>query len=110
MQNALFLIAAIACEVTATTALNYTHQFTRLVPSVITVVGYIASFYLLSLSLRSVPIGIAYALWSGIGIVLITLAGVFFFKQQPDLPALLGIALIMAGVLVINLWSHMAVH
>lgn len=110
MQNALFLIAAIACEVTATTALNYTHQFTRLVPSIITVVGYIASFYLLSLSLRSVPIGIAYALWSGIGIVLITLAGIFFFKQQPDLPAILGIALIMAGVLVINLWSHMAVH
>lgn len=110
MHNALFLIAAIACEVTATTALNYTHQFTRLVPSVITVVGYIASFYLLSLSLRSVPIGIAYALWSGIGIVLITLAGIFFFKQQPDLPAILGIALIMAGVLVINLWSHMAVH
>ncbi len=110
MHNALFLIAAIACEVTATTALNYTHQFTRLVPSVITVVGYIASFYLLSLSLRSVPIGIAYALWSGIGIVLITLAGILFFKQQPDLPAILGIALIMAGVLVINLWSHMAVH
>ena len=93
-----------------TTALNYTHQFTRLLPSVITVVGYVASFYLLSMALRTVPIGIAYALWSGIGIVLITLIGVFVFKQQPDLPALIGIGLIMAGVMVINLWSHMAVH
>ena len=110
MHNALFLLAAIACEVTATTALNYTHQFTRLLPSVITVVGYVASFYLLSMALRTVPIGIAYALWSGIGIVLITLIGVFVFKQQPDLPALIGIGLIMAGVMVINLWSHMAVH
>lgn len=110
MHNALFLLAAIACEVTATTALNYTHQFTRLLPSVITVVGYVASFYLLSMALRTVPIGIAYALWSGIGIVLIILIGVFVFKQQPDLPALIGIGLIMAGVMVINLWSHMAVH
>ena len=110
MHNALFLIAAIACEVTAPPALNYTHQFTRLLPSVITVVGYVASFYLLSMALRTVPIGIAYALWSGIGIVLITLIGVFVFKQQPDLPALIGIGLIMAGVMVINLWSHMAVH
>ena len=76
----------------------------------ITVVGYVASFYLLSMALRTVPIGIAYALWSGIGIVLITLIGVFVFKQQPDLPALIGIGLIMAGVMVINLWSHMAVH
>ena len=113
MHNAICLLAAIACEVTATTALNYTHQFTRLLPSVITVVGYVASFYLLSMALRTVPIGIAYALWSGIGIVLITLIGVFVFfvfKQQPDLPALIGIGLIMAGVMVINLWSHMAVH
>lgn len=110
MHNAWFLLAAIACEVTATTSLNYTHQFTRLVPSVITIVGYVASFYLLSLALRSVPIGIAYALWSGLGIVLITLIGVFAFKQQPDIPALVGIALIMAGVLVINLCSHMSVH
>lgn len=110
MHNAICLLAAIACEVTATTTLNYTHQFTRLLPSVITVVGYVASFYLLSMALRTVPIGIAYALWSGIGIVLITLIGVFVFKQQPDLPALIGIGLIMAGVMVINLWSHMAVH
>ena len=110
MHNALLLLAAIGCEVGATTALNYTHQFTKLIPSVITVVGYIASFYLLSMALRTIPIGIAYALWSGLGIVMITVIGVLAFKQTPDLPALIGIALIMAGVMVINLCSHMSVH
>lgn len=110
MHNALLLLAAIGCEVGATTALNYTHQFTKLIPSVITVVGYVASFYLLSMALRTIPIGIAYALWSGLGIVMITLIGVLAFKQTPDLPALIGIALIMAGVIVINLCSHMSVH
>ena len=110
MHNALLLLAAIGCEVGATTALNYTHQFTKIIPSVITVVGYIASFYLLSMALRTIPIGIAYALWSGLGIVMITLIGVLAFKQTPDLPALIGIALIMAGVMVINLCSHMSVH
>ena len=110
MHNALLLLAAIGCEVGATTALNYTHQFTKLIPSVITVVGYVASFYLLSMALRTIPIGIAYALWSGLGIVMITLIGVLAFKQTPDLPALIGIALIMAGVMVINLCSHMSVH
>ncbi len=110
MHNALLLLAAIGCEVGATTALNYTHQFTKLIPSVITVVGYVASFYLLSMALRTIPIGIAYAIWSGLGIVMITLIGVLAFKQTPDLPALIGIALIMAGVMVINLCSHMSVH
>lgn len=110
MHNALLLLAAIGCEVGATTALNYTHQFTKLIPSVITVVGYVASFYLLSMALRTIPIGIAYALWSGLGIIMITLIGVLAFKQTPDLPALIGIALIMAGVIVINLCSHMSVH
>lgn len=110
MHNALLLLAAIGCEVGATTALNYTHQFTKLIPSVITVVGYVASFYLLSMALRTIPIGIAYALWSGLGIVVITVIGVLAFKQTPDLPALIGIALIMAGVMVINLCSHMSVH
>lgn len=110
MHNALLLLAAIGCEVGATTALNYTHQFTKLIPSVITVVGYVASFYLLSMALRSIPIGIAYAIWSGLGIVMITLIGVLAFKQTPDLPAIIGIALIMAGVIVINLCSHMSVH
>ena len=110
MHNALLLLAAIGCEVGATTALNYTHQFTKLIPSVITVVGYVASFYLLSMALRTIPIGIAYALWSGLGIVMITVIGVLAFTQTPDLPALIGIALIMAGVMVINLCSHMSVH
>lgn len=110
MHNALLLLAAIGCEVGATTALNYTHQFTKLIPSVITVVGYVASFYLLSMALRTIPIGIAYAIWSGLGIVMITVIGVLVFKQTPDLPALIGIALIMAGVMVINLCSHMSVH
>ena len=74
------------------------------------VVGYMFSFYCLSHALRTMPIGIAYAIWSALGIVLITLIGIFVFKQVPDLPAYIGIALIMAGVIIINLFSKMEVH
>ena len=85
-------------------------QFTKPVPSVVTVLAYAAAFYLLSLSLRTIPIGVAYAVWSGVGIVLIAVIGAVAFKQVPDLPAVIGMVLIIAGVLIINLMSRMSVH
>lgn len=90
--------------------LKLSDQFTRLCPSVVGIVGYLLSFYLLSHALRTLPVGIAYGIWGAVGIVLITLIGMFAFHQKPDLPAVIGLALIIAGVLVINLFSKMQVH
>jgi small multidrug resistance pump len=106
----LYLGVAILAEVVATTALRAADGFTQLWPSLISIVGYVVAFYFLSLTLRSMPVGVAYAIWSGIGIVLISLAGWLLYKQLLDLPALLGMGLIMAGVVVINLFSKTAVH
>lgn len=106
----LYLLAAIACEVVATSALKASEGFTRLWPTAIVVVGYGLAFYFLSLTLRTIPVGIAYAIWSGLGIVLISAVGWLFFRQSLDLPALFGIALILAGVLVINLFSKAVGH
>ncbi|WP_257793885.1 DMT family transporter [Paenalcaligenes niemegkensis] len=103
-----YLSIAIAAEIIATTALKSSESFTRLWPSLITALGYGIAFYFLSLSLRSIPIGIAYAVWSGVGIVAISIIAWIVFKQQLDLPALLGIGLIVAGVLVINIASKSA--
>ena len=110
MKSYVFLALAIIAEVTGTTALNMSQQFTKPVPSVVTVLAYAAAFYLLSLSLRTIPIGVAYAVWSGVGIVLIAVIGAVAFKQVPDLPAVIGMVLIIAGVLIINLMSRMSVH
>lgn len=110
MKSFVFLALAIIAETTGTTALNMSQQFTKPVPSVVTVLAYAAAFYLLSLSLRTVPIGVAYAVWSGVGIVLIAVIGAVAFKQVPDLPAVIGMVLIIAGVLIINLMSKMSVH
>jgi small multidrug resistance pump len=106
--SALFL--AIVFEVIATSSLKATEQFTKLVPSAVVVIGYGAAFYFFSVSLKSVPVGLAYAVWSALGIVLVTIAGVFLYKQVPDLPALLGMALIIAGVIVIQGFSKTAAH
>ena len=106
----LFLIGAIAFETFATSMLKLSEQFTRPLPTIAMLAGYMLSFYLLSHALRTVPIGIAYAIWSALGIVLITLIGIFVFKQMPDVPAYIGLALIMAGVIIINLFSNMDVH
>lgn len=105
-----FLAIAIGTEIIATTALKASNGFTRPLPCVITVVGYAISFYFLSQALRYLPVGIAYAIWSGVGVVLISLVGWLFFKQTLDLPAILGIALIVAGVLVLNLFSRSVPH
>ena len=106
----LFLAIAIVVEVVATSCLKASDGFTRLLPSVVTVVGYATSFYFLSLTLATIPTGIAYAIWSGVGIVLISLVGWIVFQQALDAPALIGMGLIMAGVIVINLFSKVAAH
>ena len=110
MKSLVFLVLAIIAEATGTTALNMSQQFTKSVPSVVTVLAYAAAFYLLSLSLRTIPIGVAYAVWSGVGIVLIAVIGAVAFRQVPYLPAVIGMVLIIAGVLIINLMSKMSVH
>ena len=104
----LFLAIAIATEVAATTLLKLSDGFTKPVPSVLTVLGYGASFYFLSIALRSIPTGIAYAIWSGAGIILIAMIAWIFQGQKLDAPALGGMGLIMAGVLVMNLLSQSA--
>lgn len=110
MNNYLYLTLAIIAETMATTALKMSEQFTRPLPSVVVVIGYAAAFYLLSLSLRTIPIGVAYAVWSAVGIVLVTVAGMVMFKQMPDLPAVIGLLLIIAGVVTINVFSRMSAH
>lgn len=105
-----YLLLAIVSEVVATSALQSSESFSRLWPSVLTVVGYGVAFYLLSLTLRELPVGIAYAIWSGVGIVLVSLAAVVLFGQKLDLPALIGMGLIVAGVIVINVCSKSVVH
>lgn len=110
LQNYLYLVVAILFEVVATTALKETHGFTRLGPSLVSIAGYALAFYFLSLPLRTMPVGIVYALWCAAGIVLITAIGWIWFRQALDLPAVAGMGLIMAGVVVINLFSKTVVH
>ncbi|MDR9390559.1 MAG: multidrug efflux SMR transporter [Trueperaceae bacterium] len=105
-----WLLLSIALEVFATSMLQASQQFTRPVASIATVLGYVGAFYLLSLALRAVPLAVAYAIWAGLGIVLVTLVGVVVYRQALDAPALIGIALIVAGVLVVNLFSGAATH
>nr|WP_163575199.1 multidrug efflux SMR transporter [Halomonas faecis] len=105
-----YLALAIAAEVIGTSALKASEGFTRPWPSVVVVVGYGLAFFLLSLVLRSLPVGIAYAIWAGLGIVLVTVAGVVIYGETPDLPAVAGIAMIVGGVVVIQLFSKVAAH
>lgn len=110
MKNFLFLFIAIIFEIIATSALKKSEQFTQLLPSIITVVGYFAAFYFLSFAIKTIPVGFAYAIWSGVGIVLITIIGAVFFKEIPDLPAIIGLSLIIIGVVVINVFSKTTAH
>jgi small multidrug resistance pump len=110
MKIWLFLIIAIVAEVTATSALKVSEGFTKLFPSIIVVTAYAVSFYFLSLTLKSIPMGIAYAIWAGLGIVLVAVAGIVFFGQKLDVAAVVGMGLILAGVLVMNLLSHSVSH
>lgn len=102
-----YLIIAIVAEVLATSALKQSDGFSRLLPSLAVMVGYGASFYFLSLVLRTVPVGVAYAVWAGVGIVLITIVGAVLYDQKMDMPAVLGIGLIISGVVVLRLFSSM---
>jgi small multidrug resistance pump len=109
-MNWVYLGIAILAEVGATSALKAAEGFTRLIPSVIVVGGYAVAFYFLSLTLRTIPVGIAYAIWSGIGIFLIALIGWLLYGQALDAPAILGLALIIAGVVIVNWSSKSVVH
>lgn len=110
MKSWIFLAIAIVSEVIGTSALKASDGFSRLWPSVLVVLGYGIAFYCLSLTLRTIPVGVAYAVWSGLGVVLITLVAWLFLDQKLDLPALVGMALIVAGVLVMNLFSRSVAH
>jgi small multidrug resistance pump len=109
-MNYLYLAAAIVSEVAATSALKLSDGMTRLTPAVVTVVGYLLAFYLLSLTLRTIPVGVAYAIWSGVGVVLITIVGLVWFKQTLDFAAIAGMLLILSGVAVIYLFSNASGH
>jgi small multidrug resistance pump len=104
------LAIAIVAEVIATSAMRASDGFSRLLPSMVVVLGYGIAFYCLSLTLRSIPVGIVYAVWSGAGIVLITLVALVLYRQVPDVPAIIGLGLIVAGVAVLNLFSKMQAH
>ena len=110
MQQWIFLAVAIISEVIATSFLKSAEGFTRFWPSVVVVAGYLLAFYLLSLTLKTIPVGVAYAIWSGVGIVLIALSGWLFLDQSLDMPALIGLSLIVAGVAVINVFSRTVAH
>lgn len=110
MKYWFFLSIAIGAEVVATSALKASDGFSRLWPSVLVACGYGIAFYFLSLTLRAIPVGVAYAVWSGVGIVLITLAAWLVFGQKLDAPAIIGMLLIIAGVVVMNVFSRIVVH
>jgi small multidrug resistance pump len=104
------LLTAIVLEVVGTSALQASKQCTRPGPTALMAVCYAGAFYFLSIALRTIPVGVAYAIWSGLGIVLITAIGYFAFRQKLDAPALVGLGLIIAGVAIINLYSKTIKH
>ena len=110
MNGYAWLAIAIVAEVIGTSTLKASEGFTRPLPSLVTAVGYGVAFYCLSHSMKTVPVGVGYAIWSGVGVVLITAIAWVAFKQRLDLPALAGMGLIVSGVLVINLFSKSAGH
>jgi small multidrug resistance pump len=105
MNKWLILGAAIAAETIATSAMKASDGLTKIVPSIVVIIGYGAAFYFLSITLRTIPVGIAYAVWSGVGIVLITIVGWLMFGQKLEAPALIGMSVIITGVVVMNIFS-----
>lgn len=110
MQQWIFLSIAIISEVVATSALKASESFSRLWPSLIVIAGYASAFYFLSITLKTIPVGVAYAIWSGAGIALIALIAWIFFEQSLDIPAIIGLLLIVVGVVVINVFSKTVSH
>lgn len=106
----LYLAIAILAEVVGTGALKASAEFTKLYPSLLVVAGYCVAFYFMTLVLRTIPIGITYAVWSGVGIVLIAIVGALLYKQIPDIPAIIGMGLIISGVVVIHVFSKTVSH
>ncbi len=102
----LYLLLAIIGEVVAINALKASEEFTKVIPTAIVIIGYCCTFYFLMLALRVIPVGIAYAIWAGVGIVIVTIGAYFLFEQTLDIPAMMGIALIIMGVVVIQLFSE----
>lgn len=110
MQTFLILFFAILAEVTGTAALKLSNGFTKPIPSIVVVIGYGASFYLLSLALKSMPIGVAYAIWSGVGLILTVIAGMIIWRETLDWAPVVGIILILVGIVFINVISKSAAH
>ena len=110
MQQWIFLSVATVSEVVATSALKASEGFSRLWPSLIVLAGYSTAFYFLSLTLKTIPVGVVYAIWSGAGIALIALVAWVFFGQSLDVPAVIGLLLIVAGVVVLNVFSKTVSH
>lgn len=105
-NHVIALIFAIIAETVATSALKASEQFTKTGPSIVVVIGYGISFYLLSYAVRFMPIGIVYAIWSGLGIVLVAMIGWLYFKQSLDIAAIIGLSLILGGIVIINVFSE----
>ena len=110
MKTYLLLFLASAAEVVATSALKASENFTRLIPSLLVVAGYGVAFTCLSMTLKTLPLGVAYAIWSGVGTALVAVVGWLVYRQQLDLPAIAGISLIIIGTIVLNLFSKVAAH
>lgn len=110
MMSYWYLAIAIVAEVIATSSLKASAEFTKLTPSLLVVIGYAVSLYFMMLVLRTMPVGITYAIWSGVGIVFVAIFSIFLYKQIPDLPAIIGMGLIIAGVVVIHLYSKTVGH
>lgn len=109
-MNWLFLILAIVGEVVGTSALKASEGFTKFAPTALSMTAFAITLYLFALALRTIPVGIAYAIWAGLGIIFISVIGIVIFKQSLDAPALIGIAMILGGVVVINLFSSSVSH
>jgi len=110
MKSWMFLAIAIFAEVIATSALKASEGFSKPIASVVVVAGYAVAFYFLSLTLKSIPVGVAYAVWSGVGIVLVTLFAMFLYGQKLDLPAIVGMTFIITGVVIMNVFSKAVAH
>ncbi len=109
-MNYIYLSIAIVVEVAATSALKASDGFTKMLPTIVVIGGYGIAFYLLSIIVKTLPVGLTYAIWAGLGIILVAIVGAVLYKQVPDLPAIIGMTLIVAGVVIINLFSKMTSH
>ena len=109
MSTYIYLAIAIIAEVTATSTLKLSEEFTKPIPSLVVVIAFGVSLYFMTLTLRTLPVGIMYAFWSGFGIILVTVFGMLIYKQVPDLPAIIGMLLIIVGVIIINVYSKVSV-